>query len=53
MSENEAAAEQAPQKAQKHVDHELSAMRKIGAILQTLSDSAQRRVVNYYAERTA
>lgn len=43
--------EAAEKKAKKYVDNELSALRKISAILESLSESAKSRVLNYLANR--
>lgn len=46
------AVEAAPEKPKKHVDQELTALKKIGAILHGLTDAAKRRVLSYYTDRT-
>ena len=51
MSEHEAAQEDQPKKVKKAADHELAALKKIGAILSNLSDDAKRRVLGYLADR--
>lgn len=49
--ETQAPAAEAPKKVKKPTDAEFSALRRVGAILNNLSDGAKKRVLSYYVDR--